>query len=168
MRDQAIQRLDERRRLAAAAIERHRTAEGDDRADALGRLVRAVHGEHATQAPAQQAHLAAALVVHVADLLFERAGVPAAEADVAPEAPRLNLVAAVLQVELEHDQSALVGHEAGQQQHRVAVAARRAGQHREVPRQRCCLEHGARLDHLVQQAGLADVGLSSGHRASGS
>jgi len=68
--------------------------------------------------------------VHVADLLLQRAGVPAVESDVAAKAPRLDLVAAVLQKQLEHDQRALVRHEARQQQHRVAVAARRAGQHR--------------------------------------
>jgi len=163
MRNQAIERLDERRRLAACGIEGHGTAERDHGTDALRCLMCAVHGEQAAQAPAHEAHRPAALVVHVADLLLERSGVPAVESDVAPESPRLDLVAAVLQKELEHDQRALVRHEAGQQQHRVAVAARRSGEHRKVPRQRCHLEQGTRLDDLVQQAGLADVGLSSSH-----
>ena len=52
------------------------------------RLVRAVQREHAAQAPADQAHLASALVVQVADLLLERAGMPAAESRRCARSPR--------------------------------------------------------------------------------
>jgi len=101
--------------------------------------------------------------MHVADLLFERAGVSAAEADVASEAPRLHLVAAVLEKQLQRDQRLLIGHEPRQQQHRVAVAALRARQPRQAPRQRGNLDEGTRLDDLVQQARPADVAVSLGH-----
>jgi len=167
VRDQPVERLHERRRLAAGAIERHRAAKRDHRADALRRLVGAVHGEHAAEAPADEAHLAATLVVQVANLLLQRTRAPAAETDVAPEAPGLHFVAAVLQEQLEHDQRRLVRHESRQQQHRVAVAARRPGEDGQVPRQRSHLEQGARLDQLVPQQRLADVCLSRGHRAVG-
>jgi len=114
MGNEPIKCLDERRRLAAPAVEAHGTAERDHRTGALRCLMGTVHGEHTAEAPAHETHRAAALVVHVTDLLFERAGVPAVESDVAPEAPCLNFVAAVLQEELEHDERALVRHEARQ------------------------------------------------------
>jgi len=164
MHDQPIERLDERRRLAAARVERDRAAERDDRAHALGRLVRGVHREQAAEAPPDEAHLVAAAVMHVAQLLLERGRVPAREADVAAEAPGLHLVAAVLEEELEHDERALVRHEAGKQQDRVPVAARRAGEQRQRAGQRRGLEERARLDQLVQQSRLADVGFADGHR----
>ena len=50
-------------------------------------LVGAVHREHAAQAPADQADLAPALVVPVADLLLERRGMAGPEADIASHAP---------------------------------------------------------------------------------
>lgn len=133
VRDQAVERLHERRRLASRGIEGHGTAQGDHRSHALRRLVRAVHGEHAAQAPSHEAHPPAALVVHVADLLLEGAGMPVAEAHVAPEAPGLDLVAAVLQEEPERDQRHLVRHESRQQQHRVAIASRRTCEEGQVP-----------------------------------
>jgi len=165
--DQPVQRLDEGGRLAAGGIEGHGAAEGDHRPDALRGLVRSVHGEQTAQAPADEAHLPAVLVMHVADLLLQRGRVPAAEADVAPEAPGLHLVAPVLQEELEHDQRSLVRHESRKQQHRVAIAAPSVGEHGQKPRQRGHLEDGARLDQLVQQGGLSDVRFSRGHLRSG-
>ena len=87
----------------------------------------------------------------------------AAKADVAPEAPGLDLVATVLQEELQHDHRRLVRHESGQQQHRVAVAARRLREQGQIPGQRGQLEKDARLDELVNQAGLAYVLLSGCH-----
>ena len=61
------------------------------------------------------------------------------------------------------NQRLLVGHEARQQQHRVAVTLRRARQPRQTPRQRRHLDERPRLDDLVQQAGPADVTVSLGH-----
>jgi hypothetical protein len=90
----------------------------------------------------------------------------AAKADVAPEAPGLDFVAAVLQKELQHDHRRLIRHEARQQEHGVAVAARRAREQRQMPRQRGQLEDAARLHELVQQARLANVCLSRCHRGS--
>jgi len=162
--DQPVERLDQRRRLAPRRIEGHRAAERDDRADALRVFVRRVHREHSAQAPADETHLAAAAMVQIADLLLQRRGVPVAEADVAPEAPGLHLVAAVLEEQLQHDHRALVGHESRQQQHRVAVAARRKAEQRQRPRQRRHLDEDPRLEQLVQQVGLADVAFSGGHR----
>ena len=166
VRDEAVERLHERGRLAARGIDRDRAAERDRAAHALGRHVGAVHREHAPQAPADQAHLAPALVVHVADLLLERVRVAAAKADVAPEAPGLDLVAAALQEELERDHRRLVGHEAGEEQHRVAVAARRAREQRQVPRERGRLEQPPAFGQLVDQVGLAHVGVTGGHERS--
>jgi hypothetical protein len=102
--------------------------------------------------------------MHVADLLLERVGVLAAKADVAPEAPGLDFVAAVLQEELQRDHRHLVGHEPWQQQHGMAIPARRPCEQREVPGQARQLEQRAPLEELVKQPGLADVGLSDGHR----
>jgi len=143
--DQAIERLDERRRLASGGIHRHGASERDHRADALRGFVGAVQREHAAEAPAQETHLAPAPVVQVADFLVERVGVLAGKADVAPEAPGLDFVAPVLQEELEHDQGRLVRHEARKQQHRVAVPAWRPGKYRQIPGQRGHLEKGTRL-----------------------
>ena len=165
VRDQAVERLHQRRRLASGGIEGDRAAQRHHRADALRRLVGAVHGEHAAQAPPDEAHPAAAAVVQVADLLLEGAGVPAAEADVAAEAPGLHLVAPVLEEELERDQGHLVRHEPRKQQHGMAVAPRRPGEDRQVGWQRDQFEQHPRLDELVEQVRPADVRVSLGHAA---
>jgi hypothetical protein len=104
--------------------------------------------------------------MHVADLLLERVGVLAAKADIAPEAPGLHFVAAVLQEELQRDHRHLVGHEPRQEQHRMAIAARHPHEQGKVPGQDRQLEQRTPLEELVKQPGLADVGLSDGHRSS--
>ena len=149
--NQPVQRLHERRRLAAFGVHAHRAAQGDDATHALRRLMRAVEGEHATQAPADQAHPAPALVMQPADLLLQGLRMPALEAHVAAEAPGLHVVAAAAQEEFQREQRDLVGHEAGQQQHRVAVAARRQHQSRHRIRQESHLEQRPPLGQRVQQ-----------------
>jgi len=106
-------------------------------------------------------------MVDVADLLLERGGVPAAESDVAPEAPGLHLVAAALQEELERHERHLVGHEARQQQDRVAVPPRRTRERRQACGERHHLQEGAGLEELVEEAGLSDVRVSAGHGSRG-
>lgn len=167
VRDQPVERLDERHRLAPRGVERHRTAERDHRADALRSLVRAVHREHPAEAPAHQAHLAPALVVHVADLLLQGGRVPAGESDVAPEAPGLHLVAAVLEEDPEREERPLVRHEARKQKHRMPVAPRSEREHGHRPRQCGGFEERARLDQLEQQRRAAGVGFACGHGIGG-
>ena len=166
VRDHPVQRLHRGRRAAAFWVDAERAAERDHAAYAFGRLVRAVEREDAAQAPADQAHLAAALVVQVADLLLERLRVAGVKADVAAEAPRLHRIAAVLQVPLQREQRRLVAHEAGQQQHRMAVAARRGHQRRQHRRQRRQLEQRAPLRHRMKDVRRAAVRVSLGHARS--
>jgi len=161
---QPVQRLQQRRHGAAGRVDADRAAQRDDVAHALGGLVRAVQREDTAQAPAHQADLAAALVVHVADLLLDRRGVPGPEADVAPEAPGLHRIAAAAQEDLQRHQRALGTHEAGQQQHRVAITARRVHQQRQGIGQRRDLQERPGFEHRAEQAGFAFMGNSRGHR----
>ena len=128
VRDQPVHGFHDRWRLAAFSVHAHRAAQRDDLAHALTGLVRAVEREHTTQAPAHQADLAPGLVMQKADLLLQRLRVAAAKAHIAPEAPRLHLVATVGQVGLQRKERAFVAHEAGHQEHRVAVALGRLAQ----------------------------------------
>jgi len=162
MGDQPVQRPEQHRRLASLRIDRHRTAERDDVAHAFRRLMGAVQGKQSPQTPADQAHPAAGAVVQVADLLFKRRRMLVLEADVAPEAPGLDLVSALAEEPLQHEQRRLVAHEAGQQQHRMAVAARGRGEQRQRPRQQGHLQQRARLDRLEQRMGAARMAVAAG------
>jgi hypothetical protein len=73
----------------------------------------------------------------------------------------VDVIALALQEQLQGDQGLVVGHEAGQQQHRMAVAARRLQQQRQRGRQQRHFEQGARFQHRVQCAGLADVRMAN-------
>jgi len=164
MRDQPIERLDHARGLPAVGADVHRAAQRDHAAHALGRLVRRVQREHAAQAPADEADLAAASVVDVAHLLLERECVLALEADVAAEAPGLDVATAVAQEDLEREQRGVVADESGEQQHRMAVTPRSAGQQRQRPGQRRHLEERAALDQAVQRMRGALVRMPCSHR----
>jgi len=166
VRDEPVQGLHEPRRLAALRIDRHRAAERDHGSNALRRLIGPVEREQPAEAPSDEAHLAAALEVHIADLLLERVRVLGAEADVAAKAPGLHVVAAVPEEELQREHRGLVGHEARKEQHRVTVAARRPEEHGQMPRERGHFQERARLRELVDEARFADVRMSRGHWSS--
>jgi len=166
MRDQPVERLDQGRRVAALRIAADRAAERHHAAHALRHLVRGEHREDPAQAPADEAHRAAMAVVQEAHLLLERAGVLALEADVAPEPPVVDLVAAIAQIVLEHRHRAGIADEARHQQHRMAVAARRGHQQRQRGRQQRGLEQRPVLEQRPQQAGRAGRLARGGHRSS--
>jgi diacylglycerol O-acyltransferase len=111
MGHQPVQGLQQRRYRAARGIDGDRAAQRHDVAHAVHGLVGAVQREHTAQAPAHQADLAPALVVHVADLLLDGRRMPRSEADVAPQAPGLHRIAAVAQEQLERYQRAFAAHE---------------------------------------------------------
>jgi len=108
--------------------------------------VRGVVTVDAAEAPADDAHLAAVLVVQVAHLLLERLAELELEARVLPEAPGLHVVAARAQESLEPDHGGVAGGEAGHQQHRVPVAAWRGVEDRQERRQHCGLQQGTSLE----------------------
>jgi hypothetical protein len=101
--------------------------------------------------------------MNVAQLLLECLGMLSLEAHVAPEAPALDLIAAGLEEDLQPDERLLVAHEAGQQQHRMTVAARRGHQHRQRPGQQRSLAQRADLHRGEQRAGRAGVGVAGNH-----
>jgi len=90
-----------------------------------------VHREHAAQAPADQAHLAAALA-HQGTEAFGQAvlelGVLRAQPEVASHAPAVGVVAPVRDVPAQRRGRAVGAEEARQHHHRVPVAAARATQ----------------------------------------
>jgi hypothetical protein len=101
-------------------------------------------------------------MVQVADLLLEGRGVLVLETHVAPEAPGLDLIAALFQEGLQNEQRRLVAHETGQQQHRMPIAARCRGQQRPRPWQQGRLQEGARFDRLEQRMRTAGVAMTAG------
>jgi hypothetical protein len=83
----------------------------------------------------------------------------------------MDVVTLALQEELQRDQGFFVGHETRQQQHRMAVAARRLHQQRQRSRQQRHFEQGARLQQRGQgmrrpDVGMADNGTAIGHGVS--
>jgi len=160
---QPVQGLDQRRRRASGCIDADRAAQRDHVAHAFARHVRAIHREHTAQAPADQADLAAALVVHVADLLFDGRCVAGAEAHVAAQPPGLHIVAAPTQEQFQPDQRHLAAHEPWQKQHRMPVPARRERQERPSVGKHEQLENRAGFEHRAEQTRLANVGMSFCH-----
>ena len=161
VRDQAVQRLHEGGRAAAVGVDANRAAQGDDAAHALRRLVGTVEGEDAAQAPADQAHLAAAEVMQPADLCSSAWACRAGSRRCGRN-PRCGRRNPGCPERIQREQRGFVGHEAGQQQHRVAVACgapirpgpcRAAGD----------LEHRPPLGQRIEQAGFALVRVAFAH-----
>jgi len=163
MGDQPVHRLHQRGRGTAFGVDADRAAQRDDAAHAFLRLLRAIEREHPAQTPADQADLAARLVMQVADLLFQRIGVLGLKAQIAAQAPGLGGVAALAQIALQHPQRQLAAHEARQQQHRMPVAARCVGQQRQRAGQQGQFQERAQLQRRVQPARVTAVTVSLGH-----
>jgi len=163
MGDQPVQGLHHRRRLAAFGIDADRAAQRDQHAHTLRRLMRTVQPEHAAQAPAHQAYLTPALVVQVADFLFQSRRVFVLEAQIAPQAPGVNVIAAIAEKQLQCHQRDLACHEARQQQHRVAVTLRRTQQQWQRVRQGGHFQQGAELGGRMQRMGCVLMGVPGSH-----
>ena len=124
----------------------------------------AVDRKHATQAPTHQADLAAAGVVQVANFLLHALCVAGLETHVAAKSPGVDVVTSVGQKRLQSDERAFVAHEPGDEQHAVAITARRVQQHRQGPGQQGHLDQRAPLHQRIHQRGRALVGVALGHR----
>ncbi len=101
-----------------------------DLAYRLGGAAGEVAGEDAAQAPADQRDRAAVLVGEVVEQVARALHAGGGRADVAAQAPAVDVVAQLAQDRAQRAGGDVVGQQAGQHQDGVAVAAREAGHQR--------------------------------------
>ena len=143
-------------RLRAAG---ERAAERDHRAHAIGHHFCQLTRIKAAEAPADQADLAAMVVVEFMHQIDHRVLHAVAQAEIAALPPAADGIAAVLQEAAQRPRRGVGGHQPGQHQHRMSVAPGRKTEQRQRAEKGAELVKGAPLH---ETSGFWTAGAASG------